>query len=119
MVFAVNDADATPDALVATVIAVVALLNVPDAPEPGAVKVTFTPETGLLPPSRTVTASGLNAVLTVAFCGVVPALAVMVDAEAAVFVNEKLTVGRPVTAAVTVYGPPAVAFAVNGAEATP
>src|SRR5438094_347898 len=97
--------------------AIVALLNVPDAAEPGAVNVTFTPETGLLPASRTVTASGLNAVLTVAFCGVVPALAVIVEAVAAVFVNEKLIVVRPVTAAVTVYGPPAVAFAVNGAEA--
>ena len=47
--FAVNGAAATPDALVATVMVVVLLLNRPDAPLPGAVKVTFTPDTGLLP----------------------------------------------------------------------
>src|ERR1700730_7048491 len=32
----------------------------------------------------------------------------------AVFVREKFAVTRPVAAAVTTYGPPAVAFAVNG-----
>jgi hypothetical protein len=118
--FAVNGADATPDAFVATVMVAVLLLNSPDAPDPGAVNVTFTPETGLLPASFTVTASAFaNAVLIVADCGVVPAFAVMVEGGTAVFVSEKFTVVRPVAAAVTVYGPPAVAFAVNGADATP
>ena len=70
-------------------------------------KVTLTPATGLLPASRTVTASGLaNAVLIVADCGVVPALAVIVVAAPAVLVRLKLTVGNPVAVAVTVYGPP-------------
>jgi hypothetical protein len=81
----------------------VLLLNTPDGPLPGAVKVTFTPAIGLLPASLTVTASALaKAVLTVADCGVVPALAVMDTAVAAVFVSEKFTVVRPVAAAVTV-----------------
>src|SRR4029077_19488508 len=76
--FAVNGADATPDAFVATTIVAVLLLNTPEAPDPGAVNVTFTPETGLLPASFTVTASALaKAVLTVADCGVVPAFAVI------------------------------------------
>src|SRR6267142_931639 len=118
--FAVNGADATPNPFVATVIVAVLLLKTPDAPDPGAVNVTFTPETGLLPASFTVTASALaKAVLIVADCGVVPAFAVIVEGGTAVFVSEKFTVVRPVTAAVTVYGPPAVAFAVNGADATP
>jgi hypothetical protein len=118
--FAVNGAEATPDAFVGTVIVAVLLLNTPDAPDPGAVNVTFTPLTGLLPASFTVTARGLaKAVLTVADCGVVPAFAVIVVAVPAVFVSEKFTVVRPVAAAVTVYGPPAAAFAVNGADATP
>src|SRR4029077_9284265 len=77
--FAVNGADATPDAFVATVIVAVLLLKIPDAPEPGAVNVTFTPDTGLLPASFTVTASALaKAVLIAADCGVVPAFAVIV-----------------------------------------
>ena len=65
--------------------------------------VTFTPDTGLLPASCTVTASALaNAVLMVADCGVVPAFAVIEVALPAVLVSEKLTVVRPVAAAVTV-----------------
>ena len=60
VVFAVNGADATPNAFVATVIVVVLLLNTPDAPDPGATNVTFTPETGLLPASFTVTASAFS-----------------------------------------------------------
>ncbi|HEV1996288.1 MAG TPA: hypothetical protein VGR03_18280, partial [Candidatus Acidoferrum sp.] len=104
----------------ATVIVAVPLLNTPDDPDPGAVNVTFTPETGLLPASFTVTASALaKAVLIIADCGVVPAFAVIVEGAPTVFVSEKFTVVRPVAAAVTVYGPPVVAFAVNGAEATP
>jgi len=108
------------DAFVATVIVVVLLLNTPDAPVPGAVNATFTPETGLLPASFTVTASAFaKAVLIVADCSVVPAFAVIVEGAPAVFVSEKFTVVSPVAAAVTVYGPPVVAFAVNGADATP
>src|SRR2546429_148904 len=120
VVFAVNGADATPSAFVGTVIVAVLLLNTPDAPDPGAVNVTFTPETGLLPASFTVTASAFaKAVLIVADCGVVPAFAVIVVAAPTVFVSEKFTGVNPVAAAVTVYGPPAVAFAVNGVDATP
>jgi len=118
--FAVNSADATPDEFVATTIVAVLLLNTPDAPDPGVVNVTFTPETGLFPASFTVTARAFGkAVLTVADCGVVPAFAVIDAGAPVVLVSEKFTVGRPVAAAVTEYGPPAVAFAVNGADATP
>jgi thiamine transporter ThiT len=118
--FAVNGADAIPEAFVATVIVAVLLLNTPDAPDPGAVNVTFTPGTGLLPASFTVTATALaKAVLTVADCGVVPAFAVIEEGAPTVFVSEKFTVVSPAEAAVTVYGPPAVAFAVNGADAIP
>ena len=75
-----NGADATPDAFVATTIVPVLLLNTPEAPDPGAVNVTFTPETGLFPASCTFTAKGFaKAVLIVADCGVVPAFAVIVD----------------------------------------
>ncbi len=103
MPLAVKGAAATPEALVATVIVVVLVEKSPDAPDPGAVNVMLTPATGLLPASRTVTASGLaNAVLIVADCGVVPAFAVIVVALLAVLVNAKFTVGRPVAAAVTV-----------------
>jgi hypothetical protein len=101
--FAVNGADATPDAFVATVIVPVLLLNIPEAPDPGAVNVTFTPLTGLLPASFTVTASAFaNAVLIVADCGVVPEFAVIVEGAPAVFVSEKFTAVRPVAVAVTV-----------------
>ena len=100
---AVKGADATPEALVATVIVAVALLNVPLAPEPGAVKVTFTPDCGLLLASFTVTASALvKAVLTVALCGVVPAFAIMVGPTVTTLVRcimKVLSVGGP-------YGPP-------------
>jgi len=83
--FAVNGADATPDALVATVIVAVLLLNNPEAPDPGAVNVMFTPLTGLLPASFTVTASGFaNAVLIAVDCGVDPAFAVITTAMPAV-----------------------------------
>jgi hypothetical protein len=100
--FAVNGAAATPEAFVTTVIVVVLLENTPLAPDPGAVNVTFTPDTGTLPASLTVTASAFaNAVLTVVDCGVVPAFAVIVLGAAAVFVSEKFTVVTPVAAAVT------------------
>ena len=103
MPFAVIGADATPKALVATVIVVVELLKRPLAPLPGAVKITFTPKMGLLPTSFTVTARAfVSAVLTVVDCGVVPGLAVMLLAAPAVLVREKFTVVRPEAAAVTV-----------------
>ncbi len=103
MVSAVKAAEATPEEFVATVIAVRLLLNTPEAPPFGAVKVTFTPETGLLPASLTATARALeNALFTVALCGVVPAFAVIDDAGPAVFVNEKFTGVTPLAAAVTV-----------------
>jgi hypothetical protein len=79
----VNGAAATPKAFVTTVIVVVLFENTPLAPEPGAVNVTLTPDTGRLPASMTVTASAFaNAVLTVVDCGVVPAFAVIVFAAA-------------------------------------
>ncbi len=96
-------AEAIPDAFVATVIVAVLLLNKPEAPDEGAVNVTFTPDTGLLPASFTVTASALpKGTLIVALCGVVPAFAVIDDAGPAVLVSEKFTVVRLVAAAVTV-----------------
>jgi hypothetical protein len=99
----VNAAEATPDPFVATTIVAVLLLKTPEAPDPGAVNVTFTPLTGLLLASFTVTANAFaNAVLIVADCGVVPAFAVIVAGAPAVFVREKLTVARPVATAVTV-----------------
>jgi hypothetical protein len=99
---AVIGADATPEALVGTVIVAVVLLKVPDAPDPGAVNVTFTPETGLLPESFTVTERALvNAVLIVVDCGVVPAFAVIEEAAPTVLVSEKFTVVKPDAVAVT------------------
>ena len=99
---AVNVADAIPDAFVATVMVAVALLNLPEAPAAGAVNVTFTPATGLLPASLTVTDRGFTkAVLMAADCGVVPAFATIATAAPAVFVSEKFSVGKPVAAAVT------------------
>jgi hypothetical protein len=100
-VFDVNGADATPELFVATVIVAVLLLNVPDAPDPGAVNVTFTPEIGLWRESVTVTASGRNAFPTVTVCGVVPEFAVIEEADPARFVNEKETWVRPTAPAVT------------------
>ena len=103
MPFAVKAADATPEALVATVMVLVELLKVPDAPEPGAVNVTLTPDTGLLPASLMVTARAFaKAVPTLVDCGVVPAFAVMEAAAPVVLVREKLTVVRPLAAADTV-----------------
>ncbi len=98
-----NGAEATPEALVATIMVAVLLLNFPEAPDPGAVKVTFTPDTGLLPASLIVTASAfVKALLTLALCEVVPEFAVIDDAGPAVLVSEKFTVVRLVAAAVTV-----------------
>ena len=92
-----------PDAFVATVIVMVELLNRPEAPEFGAVNVTFTPATGLFPASFTVTDKALvKAVLIAVVCGVVPAFAVIDEAAPAVLVSEKFTVVKPLAAAVTV-----------------
>jgi hypothetical protein len=101
--FAVNGAEATPDAFVATEIVEVLLLNTPDAPDPGAVNVTFTPGTALPPASFTVTASAVgNAVLTVIDCGVVPTFAVIEPGAPTVLVSEKFAgVATPATVAAT------------------
>ena len=91
-----------PLEFVETVIVVVLLLNFPLAPDPGAVNVTLTPETGLLDASSTVTASALvNAVPTVVVCGVVPTFAVMELAAPAVLVRLKLAAVRPADVADT------------------
>ena len=102
MLFAVNGADAMPEALVATVIVAVPLVNTPDAPMPGAVNVTFTPGTGLLSGSLTVTASAFAKPVPIdALCGVVPEFAVIVEGAPTVFVSEKLMGARPVEVAAT------------------
>src|SRR5260370_5277829 len=101
-------------------IVAVLLLNTPDAPEPGAVNVTFTPLTGLFPASFTVTASALaNAVLIVADCGVVPAFAAIVVAPPPDFVCVKAAgLSTPVADAATVECPPTWQLAVDGPAAT-
>ena len=74
-----NGAEATPEAFVVTVIVFVLLLNVPDAPDPGAVNVTLVLLTGFLAASVSVTESDVaNAVLMAVDCGDVPEPAVMV-----------------------------------------
>ena len=89
--------------LFVTAVAVVRPLKFALAPLPGAVNVTVTPDTGLLPVSRTVACSAVpNAVFTAALCGV-PALAVTLAGAPAVLVRLKFAgVGMPDTAAVTV-----------------
>jgi hypothetical protein len=83
-------------------VAVAVPLNVPLAPLAGAVNVTVTPLSGLLPASLTVACSAVvNAVLTVALCGV-PAVAVMLAAAPALLVKLKLAGATPDTLAVTV-----------------
>ena len=118
--FAVNAAEvATPLAFVVAVFTPPA--NVPLAPLVGAVNVTNTPLTGLFPASVTVaTKAAANAELTVAFCPD-PLVTTTLAAGPTRFVSEKFAgVATPATAPVTLYGPPAVAFAVNVAEvATP
>ena len=82
--------------------------------------VTVTPGTGLPLASFTVTAKAwANAAFTTALCGVATGLAVIAAAVPGKFVAEKLAGVWPVTVAVTAYGPPAVLFVLNGAEATP
>ena len=55
VLFAVNETEATPDALVRAVMEAALLLNNPEAPKAGAVNVTLTPATGLLLESLAVT----------------------------------------------------------------
>jgi len=85
---AVNTADvATPKEFVVAVLT--PLANVPLAPLEGAVKVTTTPLTGLLPASFTVAVKGRpNAVLIVALCGV-PLVALIEAADPETLVSEK------------------------------
>src|ERR1700720_1363908 len=121
MLLAVNTTEvATPLALVTAVFTPPA--NVPLAPVcAGAVNVTVTPETGLLPASFTVACSAVvNAVLMVAVFGV-PPVAVIPAAAPAVLVKAKFAaVATPETDAATLYGPPTMLLAVNvGALATP
>jgi len=113
---------ATPVALVVAIVVFVPLAKVPLAPVVGAVKVTLTPETGLLLASFTVTARRVpNALVTCADCGVVPLLAVICVGVPVLFVSEKETEGRPVAVAVALYAVElAIVFAVNAvAVATP
>src|SRR5690242_9286164 len=116
--FAVNVVDvATPLALLTAVFVPV---NVPLAPLGGAVNVTTTPLTGLFPASVTVATNGAaNAVLTAALCPE-PLVTTTLAAGPAVFVSEKFAEVAPGTLATTLYGPPAVPFAVNVVDvATP
>jgi hypothetical protein len=116
---AVNVADvATPLAFVVAVFTPPA--NVPLAPATGGVNVTNTPLTGLFPASVTVATRGAaNAVLIAVLCGV-PLVATTFAAAPTLFVNAKFADVAPVALATTLYGPPAVAFAVNVADvATP
>jgi hypothetical protein len=117
--FAVKVADvATPLELVVAVFTPPA--NVPLAPLPGAVNVTIAPLTGLFPASVTVATNGAeNAELIAVLCPE-PLLAAMFAGGAPRFVNEKFAKVAPVALATTLYGPPAVEFAVNTADvATP
>jgi hypothetical protein len=110
--FAVNVADvATPLVFVVAVFTPPA--NVPLAPLPGAVNVTTTPLTGLLPASVTVATKGAeNGELIVALCPE-PLVTAMLAGGAPTFVKGKFAEVVPVALATTLYGPPTVAFAVN------
>ena len=94
-------ARATPEAFVTAVFTPPA--NVPLAPLPGAVNVTFTPLTPLPKESLTVACNCVaKVVLMDALCGV-PAVAVMLEAAPTKFVREKLAaVPTPGAEAVTV-----------------
>jgi hypothetical protein len=76
-------------------------VNVPLAPDDGAVKVTTTPLVGDPPVVTVATRGAAKAVLTTALCGV-PLVAAMVSTAAAVFVRLKLAEVRiPTPDAVT------------------
>ncbi len=114
-----NVADvATPLAFVVAVFTPPA--NVPLAPLPGGVNVTTTPLTRLFPASVTVATNGAaNVVLIVALCPE-PLLTATLAAGPVRLVKEKFAEVAPVALATTLYGPPAVEFAVNAADvATP
>jgi hypothetical protein len=116
---AVNTAEAaTPLAFVVAVFTPPA--NVPLAPDAGGVNVTTTPLTGLFPASVTVATRGAaNAALMAALCGV-PLVAATLAAAPTLFVKAKFAEVAPVALATTLYGPPAVEFAVKVADvATP
>src|SRR5260370_1034297 len=91
--------------------------NVPLAPLPGAVNVTTTLFTGLFPASVTVAANGPeNAVLTVVLCPD-PLVTTTFAGGPTVLVREKFAgLATALTDAATLYGPPAVASAVNVTE---
>ena len=110
---------ANPPLTVCTVIVAVPFENVPLAPVDGAVKITDAPTIGLLELSVTLACSAVvNAEPIMALCEA-PAVAVMLDAGPGLFVRLKLAGVKPETVAVTEYGPPAMAFAVNVGEAAP
>ena len=100
---AAKGAKATPDPSVATEIVVVLLVNKPDGPLAGAVKVTITPTDGVFKESLTVTPSGRgNAVEVGVVCGVLPGFAVIVGGKVDELVNEKVAwVAIPLTLANT------------------
>ena len=69
--------------------------NKPVAPDAGAVNVTFTPDTGLLPASFTVACKvEANCVLIVALCGV-PPVAVSEFADPVRLLSRKLAASAP------------------------
>ena len=101
--------EATPDALVVTVIVLVLLLKLPAAPDTGAVNVTLAPLTQLPAASVSVTESGVpNAVLMAADCGEVPEPAVILVGTCT---TGKLTV--PLVAVALALPPEAVAALVT------
>jgi hypothetical protein len=96
-------------------------VNVPLAPLDGAENVTLIPEIGFPLASATVAFSAVEIGVSISDrCGV-PAVALTDEACRASFVSEKVAgVTTPAADAVTVYGPPAMPFAVNAADvATP
>jgi hypothetical protein len=89
---------ARPEALVVSLSVAVPPANVPDAPEPGAVKVTETPGTALPYVSLTVAFSALlNAVLIAVDCPD-PAVAVTVAAAPGLLVRLKFVDDEPAVA---------------------
>jgi hypothetical protein len=116
----VNGALATPLALVVTGSVVAPPVNVPLAPVDGAVNVTITPLSRLPPLSFTVACKLVGNAVPMAMLWGVPAVAVTDAGGPDRFVRAKLTAESVPATAVTLYGPPAVLFAVNaGAVATP
>lgn len=121
IVFAVKtDAASTPLLPVCPVNVFDAPVNVPEAPEEGAVNVTETPGTGLPNTSKTVTRRFVAyAVFTCALWGV-PAVGLIVAAGPDAFVRlNDAGVVTPATAPVTTYDPATVSAVNVGALATP